>query len=122
MRLRLSCSIFLLFLGSTAAWAGCRAVFDETPRATNDFAHLVDRAQQGNPDAQFRLALAYESGTGTSQDYAAAVRWYKSAADAGVPAAQNNLGSMYGRGLGVTKDDAEALKWYLRAASEGHPA
>ena len=55
-----------------------------------------------------------------AQDYAAAVRWYRKAADQGYVRAQSNLGVMYDKGWGVAQDYGEALRWYRKAADQGN--
>lgn len=80
---------------------------------------LVSQARNGNAAAQFRLALAYETGHGTRQSYKDAVRWFKSAANQGLPDAQFHLGQIYEEGRGVKKDFAYALSWYEEAARNG---
>ncbi|MFZ1640333.1 MAG: tetratricopeptide repeat protein [Candidatus Contendobacter sp.] len=57
---------------------------------------------------------SYEQG-----DHAAALKWYRKAADQGYAPAQINLGSMYAEGEGVPRDLQEALKWYHKAADQG---
>ena len=52
-------------------------------------------------------------------DYAAAVSWYRKAAEQGNASAQNNLGVMYDIGRGVTQDYAAAVSWYRKAADQG---
>ena len=59
-------------------------------------------------------AAAYDK-----QDYATALRLYRSLADQGDARAQSNLGIMYKLGQGVPKDDAQAVKWYRLAADQG---
>jgi len=63
--------------------------------------------------------LMYDKGQGVPQDYAAAVKWYREAAEQGFAEAQYNLGMMYYTGEGVPQDYAEAAKWYLKAAGQG---
>jgi TPR repeat protein len=54
-------------------------------------------------------------------DYAAAISWYRKAAEMGGCAlAQNNLGHMYQSGMGVQVDMAEAVAWYGKAAEQGY--
>ena len=53
------------------------------------------------------------------QDDAAAVRWYRLAAEHGFASAQNNLGLMYAKGDGVPQDDVQAHMWFNLAASKG---
>ena len=51
---------------------------------------------------------------------AAAVAWYRRAAEQGDARAQYNLGGMYREGRGVPPDAAGAVAWYRRAAEQGH--
>lgn len=77
-------------------------------------------AEQGDPQAQFRLGCLYTFGQGVPQDYALALRLYRLAAEQGDADAQNNLGGMYAEGLGVQADPIEAYKWFELAAEQGH--
>ncbi len=40
---------------------------------------LLSLAEQGNPTAQYRLGVMYDSGYGVAQDYAEAMKWYRRA-------------------------------------------
>jgi TPR repeat protein len=80
------------------------------------------KANQGDADAQFNLALLYNRGVGTPQDTKQAVYWYTKAAEQGRVNAQYNLGSLYqfdGSG-GVPQDFKQAVYWYTKAAEQGH--
>ena len=77
-------------------------------------------AKQGKPLAQFNLGLMYYKGRATEQDYKAAVKWWRLAAEQGFAEALNNLGMMYGNGDGVAQDYVQAHKWFDLAASR-HP-
>jgi len=61
----------------------------------------------------------YEQGRGVARNEAAAVKWYRKAADQGNATGQVNLGLMYEQGRGVARDEAEAVKWYRKAADQG---
>ena len=61
--------------------------------------HLL--ADEGNPNGQFNLGLAYYNGQGVRQDFAQAMKWLRKAADQGVAGAQFILGDMYAYGQGV---------------------
>ena len=87
--------------------------------AEQALADLRARAEQGDADAQYTLALRYDYGEGVPQDYAEAARWYRLAAEQGDADAQNNLGVMYDAGEGVPEDNAEAVRWYRMAAEQG---
>lgn len=82
---------------------------------------LRSRAEQGNAEAQFNLAQAYDHGRGVSVDQEEAVRWYRLAAGQGDPFAQFDLGNHYSEGLGVAKDEKEAVRWWQLAANQGFP-
>jgi TPR repeat protein len=69
---------------------------------------LQPLAYVGDADAQFYLGLMHANGEGVPQNYAEAVKWFRSAADRGVSAAQYNLGILYARGQGLRQDYAEA--------------
>jgi uncharacterized protein len=77
-------------------------------------------AEQGHPQAQFRLGCLYTFGQGVPQDYAMALRLYRLAAEQGDADALNNLGGMYAEGLGVRADPVEAYMWFDLAAGQGH--
>ena len=77
-------------------------------------------AEQGHPDAQFRLGCLYTFGQGVPEDYALALRLYALAAEQGSGDAQNNLGGMYAEGLGVEPDLVQAYMWFELAAEDGH--
>ena len=67
------------------------------------------------------LAMA-RFGVGLSLDEqtpAAAVRWYRLAAEQGLPISQGALGYMYMHGRGVSDDDVEAVRWLRPAARQG---
>ena len=80
----------------------------------------LKKAEQGNADAQFNIALRYEKGCGFEQNTNEAVKWYKLSAENGCAKAQNNLGTMYFNGEGIKQDYSEAVKWYKLAAEHGN--
>ena len=79
------------------------------------------KANQGDADAQFNLALQYYNGTGTPQDTRYAIYWYKKAAVQGHVNALYFLGKLYLEGLGeeVTQDSKKAVYWLTKAAKQG---
>lgn len=80
---------------------------------------LLERAENGDAEAQCRLASIYYNEAG-AQHYAKAAAWYHRAADQGYAKAQSDLGVMYQQGLGVRKDYTEATRWYRKAADQGY--
>jgi uncharacterized protein len=53
------------------------------------------------------------------QDNAAAVNWFRKAAEQGDGGAQVNLGVMYDEGQGVPQEYATAVSWFRKAAEQG---
>lgn len=85
--------------------------------AARGFAAL---ARDGDPDAQYALAVLYDLGRGVRRDLQAAATWYRRAAEQGVPEAQFNLGAMYANGEGVAEDLVSAYALLALAAAQGH--
>jgi len=77
-------------------------------------------AEEGDADAQSRLADAYYYGKGVAQDHQEAARWFRLSAEQGNAKAQYSLGFLYSRGLGVGKDYTEAAGWYRLSADQGN--
>lgn len=81
--------------------------------------NLRERAEAGDPEAQFNLAKNYETGrAGYKKDFAEAERWYRLAAEQGDPFAQASLAILYRFGKGVPRDYVEAYKWFYLAANQ----
>ena len=80
---------------------------------------LQHRAEQGDVEAQYLIALRYGFGLGVAQDYVEARKWYLNAAEQGYGAAQYNLGLLYAKGEGVPQDYVTAYAWANIAAAQG---
>ena len=105
------------------------------------FKQTLKMAKTGDPAAQALLGMRYFHGDGLRQDYYAAVKWLRMAADS-VPRpilnpskrkirfrksavrqnadAQFLLGYCYQNGYGVGKDFLEAAKWFRKSAEQGN--
>ena len=88
--------------------------------AVSAFTETLAKAQQGDAEAQIKIGVMYDYGRGVAQDFAAAVSWYRKAANQNNAEAQTGLGHMYTNGRGVEKDYAAANSWYRLAADQGH--
>ena len=98
----------LLFLGSTTA------VWGET------LSELQQRAESGDSDAQYDLAMRYWEGKeGAPKDDSKAFYWAKKAAEQGNAYAQYTVGQFYLRGFGLKKDRNEAVRWLTVAKNNG---
>ena len=95
-----------------AALIALPASFGQTPQKTLP-ERLLERAQQGDAEAQFDLAKNYETGRiGLPKDFVQAEHWYREAAAQGEPFAQASLGIMFNFGKGVHQDYVQAYMWY----------
>jgi len=82
---------------------------------------LQAAAQQGNSDAEYRLARVLAVGIAGSVNREAAVAWLEKAAASGNLRAENELGQDYQFGLGVAANPQTAAGWYRKAAEAGNP-
>ncbi|MDB6030063.1 MAG: Sel1 repeat protein [Verrucomicrobiales bacterium] len=80
---------------------------------------ILDRATNGEADAQFALGLKFSSGE--QPDLPQAAQWYRKAALQNHLLAQFNLSIMLARGQGIGQNDTEAAAWLSRAAYAGDP-
>jgi TPR repeat protein len=85
----------------------------------DEIARLRERAESGNPTAQYELGRQFLHGVGVACDYAEAERWLRLAATHEVAGAQFCLGYMYDEGKGLSRDPGEAARWYEAAAARG---
>lgn len=79
-------------------------------------------AQRGFPDAQAKLGLMYEQGTGVEIDLNQAMQWHLKAAQQGFPFSIYTVGMNYKNGSGVPKSLALANHWFKRGARLGDGA
>ncbi len=78
--------------------------------------YVIEKAEQGDSEAQFQMGKCYEYGTNDlHEDYATAVQWYQKSADQGHAEAQNKIGTYHFR----QKNYKEAMKYYGNAAAAG---
>lgn len=82
-----------------------------------DIKTLIQKANQGNAEAQNNLGVAYYNGEGVEQSYSKAVYWCQKSAEQGNADAQYNLGVAYYNGEGVDKSYSKTVYW-LRKACE----
>ena len=85
-----------------------------------EFAVVLQKAQQGDTEAQNTVGDMYRKGKGVEQNYEQALYWYRKAAEQGHADAQMSIGHMYDEGIGVSLDKVQAFHWYLKAAEQGH--
>jgi hypothetical protein len=77
---------------------------------------LINEANKGNSEAQFKVGSAYDTGNGAPRNGSEAMKWYLMAANNGNAEAQNSVGS----GLQADEKFEEARGWYEKAAAQNH--
>jgi TPR repeat protein len=88
-------------------------------------ATLIQKASNGDVNAQYELGRAYEYGgfdefgEEVRADKKQAVEWYRKSAELGYAKAQSALASMYQYGHGVRKSQKQAFYWYKKSADQG---
>lgn len=82
--------------------------------------HYRIAADNGDKNAQYKLARMYREGEGVTRSYEQAAFWYGRASQQGHAEAQYNLAILYEKGQGVTQSSYEAFNLYRRAANSGH--
>lgn len=92
--------------------------------ADADFDHMLQVAEQGDPEAQATIGGAYFYGIGTPRDFAKAARWFQRAVEQGdFPSktkAMAMLSVLYKYGIGVPQDKVLAHMWVNLAVAAGH--
>jgi TPR repeat protein len=118
MRLLIIIALLTITLGQASVVA--RADTPTTQAISkDDLQKLIEKANQGNADAQYSLGFMYANGQGVPQNYPVAIEWLSKAADQGNGGAEYGLGYMYANAQGVSEDDGEAGKWFRKAAEQG---
>jgi len=122
------CLIILIFATINLSYANDAVVQDVKYIESNKAFKLRDwetayqgfkpLAEEGNPNAQFKLGYLLRNGRGVEKNFPASVFWYRKAANAGHVRAQNYLAISLELGRGVEKNIQEASQWYLRAAQQ----
>ena len=78
--------------------------------------HIRQLAEDGDAEAQYQLAIRYESGATGVKDYPQALHWFNEAANKGHVMAMKSLADIYARGLdNVTVDKSLAAQWAEKA-------
>jgi TPR repeat protein len=82
--------------------------------------HIRKLAEDGDAEAQYQLAIRYESGaSGVKPDYEKSLYWFKQAANNGHVMAMKSLAHIYRQGLdGVSADPKQADYWETKAAGK----
>ena len=78
-----------------------QSLADVSAKKQQSFRDLIEAAEEGDLDAQHRVAMAYCNGTdGAKRDEKLAFQWFTKAAEGDYIASQYGLGLCYLRGIG----------------------
>ena len=84
-----------------------------------EFDVVRQKAEAGDMQSQYRLAIAYSDGVFVKADDKLMVEWLGKAAGQGHAEAQFYLAGMYAKGIGVMQDYQQAATWMRKAAEKG---
>jgi hypothetical protein len=90
-----------------------------TRAASPATADLAAKAEQGDADAQYRLAQEYIRGISVKKSLTTAFEFIRKAADQGHAEAIGGVGYFHANGFGVKKDLAAAAEWFRKGAEKG---
>jgi TPR repeat protein len=113
----------LLFALLISQLAFAQLDVDETKTSSNyrpTLLELQEDAEKGIPQAQYNLALRYDTGDEVPQSYEKSYEWFLKSANSGFDSAQHAIGYIYLNGHGRDKNIVEAEKWFHKAALQGH--
>ena len=90
-----------------------------------EFEDTLKKAEQGDADAQMRLAELYAEGKIVEQNFKKALYWIKVSAERGNPIAQFGLGNLYwdeekGAYVSLPQDFKKAFYWFEKSAKQGN--
>ncbi len=106
-----------------AVLLSCFAFASSTVATADPVAAAIARAQTGDAEGFYRLALVHEQGRGTARDLVEARRQYEKAAELGHVESQFALGLLLLGALPESegaRDEAKAFHWFEKAANQGH--
>ncbi|MGL5431073.1 MAG: molecular chaperone DnaJ [Vibrio sp.] len=90
------------------------------PLAANELSELISLANTQNPQAQYQLALAYQTGHSVTQNQHEAFYWFLQAAEQQHPAAMAQVANSYMTGQGVEPDALQTQYWLTQLALSGN--
>lgn len=86
-----------------------------------DIENAKYHAENGDVEAQYHLALMYDTGKGIPRNPREAEKWYKKASASGHAAAKYYLARLYStKNSGIRVDEREAQKLLKEAAESGY--
>ena len=88
-----------------------QSMADVSAKKEQSFRELLEAAEEGDLDAQYKVAMNYCNGTGGApRDGEEAFRWFVKAADGDHISAQYGLGLCWLRGIGTEKNPEKGVQ------------
>jgi FOG: TPR repeat, SEL1 subfamily len=84
------------------------------------YEEILEKAETGDPDAQYKLARMFHDGDGRKVNKIEAEKWSRKSAEQGDVGAQYLLACMLYYGSGIPANIIEAAQWFGKAAEQGH--
>jgi uncharacterized protein len=95
-------------------------VFTCSAAVTPELTSIRQKADAGDAEAQFALAVMYDLGIDVPKNYAESGKWYLKAANQGLAEAQFKLGVRYFEfGKKAKENFTTAFSWFYKAANQG---
>lgn len=88
-----------------------------SPKA-GDIVQILQKAENGDASAQYRVATMYQTGEETAVNQGKASYWYLKAAQQDITAAQTRIGARLIQGLGIEKNVGAGIQWVQKAANK----
>jgi TPR repeat protein len=114
-------------LVKAAIWLTCAARAQHTAALQElermfevEDARQRQEAEQGDPEAQYRLSIRCFVGARMEINTQEGMYWLQKAAEQGHPGAQCDLGLVHSDGIYIPQNYPQAAHWLQKAAEQGH--
>lgn len=98
-----------------------RSISSHQTETLTDYQRYIYAAQDGDPEAQFRIGAYFLAGKDVGKDATKAAYWWQLGASQGDPSCQYNLGLCYLNGEGVPLNKNKGAELIKAAAQQGMP-
>lgn len=92
----------------------------ESKKQNTKLQDLIISAENGNPESQMTLGMAYYTGNDTPIDKNKARFWIEKSAKHGLSKAQFMIAVMYNKGDGAIMDKEKSFYWFEKSAKRGN--
>lgn len=111
----------IICLGKDNEESNNRSISTNQPVTLTDYQRYIYAAQDGDPEAQFRIGAYFHAGKDVAKDFIKAAYWWQLGANQGAPSCQYNLGLCYLNGEGVSLNKNKGAELIKAAAQQGMP-